>query len=171
VPAAGTTQAACRTVLLQQLLSLSSTPPLFQLCCSITQQMQLVHTKQYHISSARCQASRLTCNQLTAVCVPVCVTMSLLLQQEAGLLLWYHCHRGEDGQTEVAGAGVTNSCLATLNSQDATTADKSIAAGAYTAAAGLPGTAAVRNLSCKHPLDSSSSKLGQQTRQSRLCRS
>jgi hypothetical protein len=52
-----------------------------------------------------------------------------LLQQEAGLLLWYHCHRGEDGQTEVAAAGVINSCLATLNSQDATTADKSIAAG------------------------------------------
>jgi hypothetical protein len=55
----------------------------------------------------------------------------LLLQQEAGLLLWYHCHRGEDGQAEVAGAGVINSCLATLNSQDATTADKSIAAGAH----------------------------------------
>ncbi|WIA30746.1 hypothetical protein OEZ86_000812 [Tetradesmus obliquus] len=50
-------------------------------------------------------------------------------KQEAGLLLWYHCHRGEDGQAEVAAAGVINSCLATLNSQDATTADKSIAAG------------------------------------------
>ncbi|KAF6254557.1 hypothetical protein COO60DRAFT_302599 [Scenedesmus sp. NREL 46B-D3] len=50
-------------------------------------------------------------------------------KQEAGLLLWHHCHRGEDGQTEVAAAGVVNSCLATLNSQDATTADKSIAAG------------------------------------------
>jgi hypothetical protein len=53
----------------------------------------------------------------------------MFLQQEAGLLLWYHCHRGEDGQTEVAAAGVINSCLATLNNQDATTADKSIAAG------------------------------------------
>jgi hypothetical protein len=53
----------------------------------------------------------------------------MCLQQEAGLLLWYHCHRGEDGQTEVAAAGVINSCLATLNNQDATTADKSIAAG------------------------------------------
>jgi hypothetical protein len=51
------------------------------------------------------------------------------LQQEAGLLLWYHSQKGEDGRTEVLGAGVLNPCLETLDSSTALPADKSTAAG------------------------------------------
>lgn len=74
---------------------------------------------------------------------------TVLLQQEAGLLLWYHCHRGEDGQAEVAAAGVINSCLATLNSQDATTADKSIAAGVLAIAEVMHAAIGTWAFSCK----------------------
>lgn len=51
------------------------------------------------------------------------------MQQEAGLLLWYHSQKGEDGSAEVLGAGVLTSCLETLDSHTALPADKSTAAG------------------------------------------
>jgi hypothetical protein len=51
------------------------------------------------------------------------------LQQEAGLLLWYHSQKGEDGRAEVLGAGVLTPCLETLDSSTALPADKSTAAG------------------------------------------
>lgn len=51
------------------------------------------------------------------------------LQAEAGLLLWHHCYRGEEGQAEIVGAGVAPSCLATLDSQDTSPSEKSTAAG------------------------------------------
>lgn len=53
------------------------------------------------------------------------------VQQEAGLLLWYHSQRGEDGRAEVLGSGVLATCLDALDSSTALPADKATAAGAH----------------------------------------
>ncbi len=51
------------------------------------------------------------------------------VQQEAGLLLWYHSQRGEDGAAEVLASGVVTTCLDVLSNSTTLPADKSTAAG------------------------------------------
>ena len=53
------------------------------------------------------------------------------MQQEAGLLLWYHSQRDEDGCAEVLAANVVAPCLDVLDSSTALQADKSTAAGVH----------------------------------------
>jgi hypothetical protein len=70
--------------------------------------------------------------------VPCDIPPALSAQQEAGLLLWYHSQRGEDGAAEVLAAGVVTTCLDVLGNSAALPADKSTAAGMTTHAMWTP---------------------------------
>ena len=54
------------------------------------------------------------------------------MQQTAAFLLWYHAlEGGEEMVAEMAGNNVINICLTIMDSADASTVDKSCAAGMY----------------------------------------